>query len=175
MRDVIRKREIDQFPVVQIRRAMAQRGKTLEFSDEEVEELSDTEYGDRQIFALMALLFPVDLRNNFHIDHIFPRSRFSNARLRNAGVSDDQFENFRNCANRLGNLQLLDGDINTEKQAALPVRWLDECFSDPQERQAHCDRHYLGDVPEKIVDFEGFYRARRKRLRTLIAERVNIT
>ena len=175
LRDVIRKGEIDQFPVVPIRRAMAQRGKTLEFSDEEVEELSDTEYGDRQIFALMALLFPVDLRNNFHIDHIFPRSRFSNARLLNAGVSDDQFENFRNCANRLGNLQLLDGDINTEKQATLPAKWLDECFSDSHERHAHCERHYLGDVPERIIDFEEFYRARRKRLRALIAGRVNIT
>ena len=47
--------------------------------------LRDVEYGDKRMFALLSLLFPfVDLRNQFHVDHVFPISGFTSARLRSA-------------------------------------------------------------------------------------------
>ncbi len=174
LREVIREEENGQFPARRMRRIMAQRGKSLEFSSEEVEDLADMGYGDRRLFALLALCFPfVDLRNRFHIDHVFPTSRFTDARLRRAGVSDEQFGTSRDYANRLGNLQLLDGDINSEKRAKLPAQWLDEHFRDDQTRQHYCDQHYLVNVPREITDFEEFYEARRERLQERIAELVN--
>ena len=59
---------------------MARRGRQLVFDEEEIEDLADMRYGDRLTFALLSLLFPfVDLRNQFHLDHIFPAARFTTA------------------------------------------------------------------------------------------------
>ena len=64
---------------------MARRGRELEFNDEEVEDLADMRYGNRLTFALLSLLFPfVNLRDNFHVDHIFPAARLTDRRLKEA-------------------------------------------------------------------------------------------
>ena len=82
LREVLRNADGKQFPADEMRRVMALRGKSLDFSPEEVEDLADIRYGDSQLYALLTLLFPfVDPRNRFHIDHVFPASRFTQARL----------------------------------------------------------------------------------------------
>ena len=77
-----------QFPAMKMRQVMAQRGKNLVFSREEVEDLADMGISDPRTFSLLTLLFSfVDVHSHhFHIDHVFPKSRFTVARLRNAGV-----------------------------------------------------------------------------------------
>lgn len=175
LRDVLRNAPDNRFPAAEIYRVMAQRGKRLDFSAEEVEDLADMSISDRRIFPLLALLSPfIDLDSHqFHIDHIFPRSRFSQAQLRDAGVSDDRRDDFADCANRIANLQLLDGNTNTQKQVAMPAAWIAEHFADDQARQNYCDLYLLGVVPEKITGFMDFYEARRERLQERIAELVN--
>lgn len=170
LRDVIRKAEGSEFPAAELRQVMGQRGKSLDFSEEEIEDLADMGYSDRRVFPMLALVFPfVDLHNWFHTDHVFPISRFTDTRLTQACVSQDRCASFRDCANRLGNLQLLDGDINIiEKKAKLPTEWLAEHFQDSQARQGYCDRHQLGDVPKEVVDFMEFYEARRERIAELV-------
>ena len=87
LRRAIRENGIHTFPVARLREAMARRGRQLFFDDEEVEDLADMRYGDRLTFALLSLLVPfVDLRNQFHVDHIFPTSKFSDRRLKDACV-----------------------------------------------------------------------------------------
>ena len=96
LRRAIRENDTNSFPVARIRESMARRGRQLVFDDEEVEELVDMRYGDRLTFALLSLLFPfVDLRNQFHLDHIFPSSRFTDRRLKDAFVPDDKVTAFR--------------------------------------------------------------------------------
>ena len=175
LRDVIRNAPDNRFPVAEMCRVMAQRGKRLDFSSEEVEDLADMSISDRRIFPLLALLSPfIDLDNHqFHIDHIFPRSRFSQAQLRDAGVSDDQRDDFADCVNRIANLQLLDGITNMEKQAALPADWIAKHFKSDQARQQYRDRYLLGEIPEQITGFMDFYEARRERLQERITQLVN--
>ena len=176
LRDVLRTASNGHFPVVEMRRAMAQRGKSLEFSQEEVEDLADMGISDRRTFSLLTLLFPfVDVRSHhFHIDHVFPKSRFTVARLRNAGVDDDQIDNFIDCANHIANLQLLDGDINNEKRAKLPVDWMQRHFSDDVTRRQHyCDIYLLGEIPQDVTGFMSFYEARRERMQERVADLVN--
>ena len=175
LRDVLCNSDNGHFPVAEIRVAMAQRGKSLEFSQEEIEDLADMGISDRRIFPLLALLSPfIDVqRHHFHIDHVFPKSRFSRAQLSKAKVSDEHMDAFADCANRIANLQLLDGDINLEKRAKLPAYWMQKHFADEQARQHYCDLHDLGEVPEKINDFATFYEARRERLQERIDELVN--
>lgn len=170
LRDTIRASGNGHFPAEAMRTTMAHRGKSLDFTLEEVEDLSDIRYGDNRLFALLTLLFPhVDCRNKFHIDHVYPRSRFTPTRLKAADVPEEAIGKFRDCVDGLANLQLLDGQVNSEKRAKLPADWLEEHFPDPQSRRHYCDLHGLGDVPNSIKDFLDFYDQRREILQARIA------
>lgn len=167
-RETMQRENIDHFPAEEMRRIMS-RGGSLNFGPEETEELADMKFDDQRLFTLLALLFPfVDLRNQFHVDHIFPYGLFSSNRLREAGLAEEDIKTFRDHGNRLGNLQLLIGNINNEKRMQLPAEWLAKHFSTQEERQRYCDNHLLGIVPDSIVGFEKFYQERRERLRERI-------
>ncbi len=166
LRRVISEHGSDTFPIAQIHEAMARRGRQLTFNDEEIEDLADMRYSDRLTFAALSMLFPfVDLRNLFHLDHIFPAARFTERRLRDAGVPDDKVEAFMECKDRLGNLQLLQGAMNTEKNAKMPAEWLSETYPDDSSRNGYAESHLLGRVPDTITEFDTFYDARRERLK----------
>ncbi len=165
LREVINVHGAEAFPVDELESRMAQRGKSLRFEREEVEDLVDSAYGDRRTFPLLTLLFPhVDLRNHFHVDHVFPRGRFSASRLAKAGVPADQIEWYGEHVDRLANLQLLEGPINVAKKDKLPAEWLTEVYPDTEARRAHCDRHLLGEIGTEVTTFPAFYASRRERL-----------
>ena len=167
IRSVIGENGDDSFPASSIQEEMTRRGRSLIFEDEEIEDLVDMEFNGRLTFALLSLLFPfVDLHNQFHVDHVFPRSRFTEARLRSAGVPDDEIGSFRSSGNRLANLQLLQGAQNYEKSDRMPADWLDQTYpGDPAGRRQYENIHLLGDVPEEMTEFRVFYDARRTRLK----------
>ena len=174
LRGVIRNSDGSEFPAGELRRVMAQRGKTLDFVEEEIEDLADMRLGDRRIFPMLTTLFPhLESRDGSDIDHVFPKSRFTPNRLKTACIADEHIESFRDRCDRLANLQLLDRSVNNEKRATLPADWLDVHCPDSQGRQNYCDRHLLGDVPREIRDFMDYYDARRERLRNRIAGLVN--
>jgi hypothetical protein len=171
IRETIQTSAGDGFPVDQLRDVMARRSKSLTFEPAEVEDLLHMEYGDKRLFVLLSLLFPfVDLRNQFHIDHVFPGSRFTRAQLRKAGVSEDSLDTLGRHANELPNLQLLEGAVNNEKRAMMPVTWLAKHHADPATRQHYRDKYLLGDLPEAVTGFEAFYANRQNLLRTRLTE-----
>lgn len=172
LRKAIKEDHSNGFPISRIERDMARQGKSLVFEDEEINDLVDMRYGDRRLFALLSLLFDfVDLRNSFHIDHIFPRSSFTERKLEQAGVTGDTME-IIGLRDGLANLQLLEGRENVEdKRAKMPAEWLAVKYHDDlKSRQDYKDRHMLGDVPDSVVGFRDFYEARRARLRERIEE-----
>ena len=174
LRDVIRGSDITKFPAAELRHVMTRRAKTLEFSEEEIEDLADMRINDRRIFPLLAMLFPhVESRDGSDIDHVFPKSRFTLARLREANVDENDIDEFRDNCERLANLQLLDRAINNEKRAAMPADWLDEHRPGAEQRRAYCDLHLLGDVPREMSEFLTFYERRREALRDRIAQLIN--
>ena len=154
---------------------MAQRGKSLEFSPEEVEDLADMGLNDRRAFALLSLLSQfIDVQHHhFHIDHVFPKSRFSRSSLREAGIDEERIEVLIDCCNRIGNLQLLEGAINIEKQATLPAEWIEKHYPNQDERRHYCDLYLLVEVPRDLSGFLDFYEARREGLQLRVAELVN--
>ena len=175
LREVIRTSDGSEFPAAELRRVMAQRGKTLDFVEEEIEDLADMRLGDRRMFPLLTMLFPhLESRDGSDIDHVFPKSRFTPNRLSFAGVEIDQVDAVRDRCDRLANLQLLDRSVNNEKRASLPADWLDVHCPDDLTRQNYSDRHLLGEVPRRINDFADYYSTRREQLRDRIAQLVNI-
>ena len=162
LRSVIDTHGSEAFPSANLEAAMRARGKSLTFEEEEFEDLVESK--DRT-FTLLALLYPfVDLQSSrFHIDHIFPKSRFSSRRLRLAGVAEDDVSVFQDRADRLPNLQLLVGEANESKSDTLPQQWMVATF-DAQAATEYAKRHDLGEVPAVMKGFNAFYEARRDRL-----------
>ena len=171
LRRVIAENDSSIFPSAKIREDMARRGKSLTFENEEIEDLCDMQYGDGITFALLSLIFRfVDLSNQFHVDHIFPKSRFTEKKLNSAGIQGGQINDFIQKKERLANLQLLDGAVNNEKRASLPAAWLSKASLDVETRREYQARHMLGDVPQTLTGFGDFYAARRERLKLRIGE-----
>jgi hypothetical protein len=165
LRSTLKERGSTHFPADEIEATMRSRGKSLRFEPEELEDLADLPYSDRRTFALLSLIFPfLDLRHEFHVDHVFPKSRFTDARLRKEGVSREERADWIDQSDRLANLQLLSGQLNVEKSARLPQEWLAEAHRDGDSLRNYLDQHALGDVPASILEFPRFYRERRSRL-----------
>ena len=114
----------------------------------------------------MSLLFPfAALRNQFHIDHVFPVSRFTRSKLRKAGIVEENIDPYLDKVNQLPNLQLLEGAANNEKRAVMPSDWLDNLYSDAVSRRHYEDKHDLGEVPATLDGFDEFFESRRTKLR----------
>ena len=167
LRSVIKEHGGEVFPSAKLEAAMRARGKSLTFEEEEYQDL--VESTDRT-FTLLALLHPVvDLRTvKFHIDHIFPKSRFSSKRLRKGDVSEDDIPGLQDRADRLPNLQLLVGEKNESKSDKLPKQWMVETFG--AKATEYAKRHDLGEIPADMTGFNAFYEARRDRLLAKLRE-----
>lgn len=141
------------FPVEQIESRMAARGKSLTFSREEIDDLLDLGFGSGRLFPVMAVLFPhVDTRNLHHVDHVFPRSKMTRARLESGGLSQPDAEEVVRRRDLLPNLQLLEGAVNVSKNAAMPAAWVAATYTGDG-YGAYLDRHLVPPLPE---DFSGF-------------------
>lgn len=171
LRQTIRDNYANGFPSTSIGEAMKQRGKSLTFDEEEIDALTDLKYGDKLSFSLLSLVFKhLDLNNHFHVDHIFPRSRFTKNRLVKQGFSEDEIADLKQMVDSLPNLQLLSGLKNQEKSTRLPVEWLKTSFSSEEERGEYVNLHLLGDVPSDLFGFREFHKARREKLKDKIRE-----
>ena len=165
LRDVLKKNSDGTFPAKALKKMMAKRGKQLTFTNDELYELLDMNYRDKRAVLLLSILFPhVDLSNQFHIDHVFPSSRFRPSKLKHAGFSDAEQDEMRDWVDTISNLQFLDGQLNQEKNATLPKEWLKKNFDSRKDRSYFCNLHSLGDLPSDIDGFKDFANARYLRL-----------
>src|SRR4051794_36408981 len=90
------------FPAEAIESEMAKRGKSLAFDGDLLDELVDTPYKHKRTFALLTLLYDwVDTRNDFHVDHVFPRSVATRAKLRSHGVAEADLDEIADKIERL--------------------------------------------------------------------------
>lgn len=170
LREVIRN-DSEKFPDEELEREMRVRGKSLTFTNEEVEELADMKYGSRDLFGLLTLLFPfIDTRNQFHIDHIFPSAVFHARKLKQLGFSEDEVARLQDSKDRLPNLQLLQGPDNQSKNDQMPAKWIAETYKKEEDRKDYISRHMLDGVMTDLSGFEAFFKTRRRHL----LERVKI-
>lgn len=169
LREVIRSDDSGKFPVDAMEHEMRVRGKSLTFTDEEVQDLADRRYGSRDLFGLLTLLFPfIDTRNQFHIDHVFPRVVFHANKLKALGLSAEEGARLQELKECLPNLQLLQGSDNQSKSGLMPALWIAETYKKEEDRKDYISRHLLDGVMTDLKGFEAFYEARRK----LLLERI---
>jgi hypothetical protein len=161
------------FPITQLEDAMRRLGKATTVSPGEVVDLLATSYTQKRCFPLLATMFPnVDTRNVFHIDHVFPQATFTRKALIEAGIAPERIETVRDRRHRLANLQLLEGPVNVEKQAAMPRDWAKQKFGDGY--ADYLARHDLPDLPEGLAGFDDFYLSRKRLLARRLAELLEV-
>jgi hypothetical protein len=161
LRVVIREKAVGGFPATELSSAMAEVGKPLTFSDTEIETLLGASYGASETFALLSLLYPTGATaGRHHVDHIYPRSWCTKAKVTKAGLPEELTWQ----VDELPNLQLLTPTENISKGSRAPAQWLTEAFPDEVARGAIVALHGLGNVTDDLQDFSAFVDARRSAL-----------
>jgi hypothetical protein len=135
------------------------------FSESEIENLLATNYSTKYSYLILALLYPDrDWKDkNYHEDHVFPKSEFSNAKLKARGYDDAKITEYQKWFNCVLNLELLTDKENLEKNAEDFGVWFstrDENFK---------ARHSIPTLAS--YDFESFPRFVEKR-RKILAEKL---
>lgn len=160
------------FPLEEIVQHFKGTPKSIIFSDDDIENLLFSKYGVAHTFAVLSLLYPtIDFRNRFHMDHIHPRSRFTAAKLREANIHEEDQAFYIENYDYTGNLQLLEGLPNEEKSNKNFVDWLDEVYSNAQDRADYMNRHYIPqDISLAFSNFKEFINERNKLIKAKLRE-----
>lgn len=134
LRKCIQKDPSKGYPLADIEVELARLGKPLRFTAEELNSLLDAEYGARDTFSLLAMLYPA-LSGQFtlHMDHMFPKSGFTKRALVAAGLDDGACATALDHFNRLPNLQLLEGTINGNKLTTPFDEWTKPMRTNPDQ------------------------------------------
>ena len=135
--------------------------KSLEFTEDDLINLLDYEYGQPYTYSVLAFLYPTfDFRQRFHQDHIYPKSLLKKKILRDSGLSNEDVEFCEAKINSLANLQLLEGIVNQEKSKKHPEEWLQSMCRTEQELSDYRARHLLPDMKLEIQNLPEFIRKR---------------
>ncbi|MGN8505163.1 ancestral polypeptide [Helicobacter pylori] len=120
------------------------------------------QYGNSQVFPILQILYP-NLKyktTTFHIDHIYPRSKFNE---KNKKLNQD----FYGWRDYLFNLQLLEGQENSTKKDKDPEVWLKEEDKDNQQAiEEYKKRNYID--PTLKLEWENIKEFRETREKAII-------
>jgi uncharacterized protein with ParB-like and HNH nuclease domain len=135
----------------------------LTISLDDIERMIDLQYGSPAILPVLQILYPnLDFKNStFHIDHIYPKSRFNS---NNNLLSEDS----QGKANFLFNLQLLQGDENNSKRAKDPEVWIGEDFNEVSKQKEYKKRNYINE--DLILRWENISELESQRNVALVTE-----
>ena len=154
VREIIKNDSSGEFPIESIINRFKGTNRTLVFTKEDISNLLCTKYGNGDTLVILSILYPwADLRNNFHIDHIFPKSLFTRKRLERKGIKGEEINKYIEKYNYIGNLQLLEAIPNIEKNNKEFDIWLNETIN-IEAMDDYKTKHY---IPKNIkLDFSNF-------------------
>lgn len=114
-----------------------------------------------RVFPVLQILYPnLNYKTTtFHIDHIYPKSKF---KKKNKKLDKD----FYDCGNHLYNLQLLEGQKNSAKKDKDPEVWLKEEYQNEQAIEEYKKRNYID--PTLKLEWENIKEFRKKREEAII-------
>jgi hypothetical protein len=135
----------------------------LYITEDDIERMIDLQYGSPAVLPVLQILYPnLDYKNStFHIDHIYPKSKFN---LKNEELSNDYMWK----ANNLFNLQLLQGDENNSKRAKDPEIWINEEFADNSKQTEYKRRNYINE--ELILTWNNIFILEEQRNQAIVSE-----
>ena len=157
--------DLSAYSVENIKQAMADKDKSLVFNEEDVKSLCDLRYGkDNEIKALLLLVFPDSRLMETHIDHIYPKSIFTTAKMKRLNIQNDGTNKLQVLANTVANLQLIPGSVNSDKKATQPAAWLNNYFQDESSKRMYMSSQLIDDLSTDLNQFESFCISRREKI-----------
>lgn len=157
--------DLSAYSVENIKLAMADKDKSLVFNEEDVKSLCDLRYGkDNEIKALLLLVFPDSRLMETHIDHIYPKSIFTTAKMKRLNIQNDGTNKLQVLANTVANLQLIPGSVNIDKKATQPAAWLNSFFVDDSSKRMYMSSQLIDDLSTDLNQFESFCISRREKI-----------
>ncbi|PJE45021.1 MAG: hypothetical protein CUR32_01345 [Flavobacterium sp.] len=168
---------LGRFPLEEIIDYYRGKRKTISFSDDDIENILEMEYGSARTYCALTLLYP-SLNYNFryHQDHIHPKSFFNKRKLNQLGITDEALKDeFIVRYNKLANLQLLQSNSNIEKSDKPFKNWLTEMYNNPNDINTFLiQNHIKSDTSLEFEDFINFYTERRNNLKLKLQEVLNV-
>ena len=162
------------FPVAAIEQTMGEVGKSLAFDEAAVEGLLRVRYRDRNCFPLLSLIYPSGNTLLRHVDHVYPQTAFTRAKLTKLGLATEQVEWMLAAAQEIPNLQLLTPGDNESKGGRFPEPWLASAYPDDGPRAAVAAFHHFGEVGDSLAGFAEFFEQRRELLAAVIRKRLGV-
>ncbi|WP_187895350.1 DUF262 domain-containing protein [Helicobacter pylori] len=130
----------------------------LKITNDMIEEMVSYKYSD-QVFPILQILYPhLNYKTTtFHIDHIYPKSKFNKLN-----------QDFYGWKDYLFNLQLLEGAENIAKKDKDPEVWLKEEYKNEQAIEEYKKRNYID--PTLKLEWENIKEFREKREEAIITK-----
>lgn len=167
IREILRKNGEAQFPIEEIATRFKVTNKSIYFSEEEIEEfLLKLKYGKKDTLSTLMLLYPsLDFGNKFHVDHMYPKSKFKRPYLKKQGIAEEKIQEYLDSVNDIANLQLLAAQLNEEKLATDFAVWFKRhCVSENDQYQ-YRKINYLPELDYTYENFPIFIQERKQLLK----------
>lgn len=159
------------FPLDKIAQRFRGGNRSLVFNSDEIDDLLYTKYGQGNLLVIMSILYPwADLKNHFHIDHMYPKSLFTKTKLKSFGVRAEDMDEYIDDVNYIGNLQLLEGIPNIEKKDKPFDQWLSETYKNKAALASYKQRQFIPDIEPTFANFLDFLEAREALIRERLVE-----
>lgn len=166
IRAIIEENGTKEFPIDEIINKLKGTSKTIVFTNDDIENLLEYQYGKGETLTVLMLLYPsLDFNNKFHIDHIYPKSVFTKKSLIKKGVAEDKVQTYIDHVNDLSNLQLLAAIPNIEKQNQDFADWFANTHKTDSDKIQYRTIHYIPDMEYSYANFELFLSERRKNIK----------
>lgn len=155
-----------EFPLNDIIEFYRGTNKSIIYNEDDINTLVEMEYGHKFSFAALALIYPeLNLNHTFHMDHIHPKKYFSETKLKKRGLNDADIKFFMASFNKLGNIQLLEGNANKQKSGTELKIWINDNFKTANSLEAYKMIHMLPEnISFEFDNFKQFYNERKKLL-----------
>ena len=169
MRDLINENS-GRFPLKETIEYYKGKRKSISFSSDEIANLLDLQYGNPKTYCALTLIYPaLNYSFRYHQDHIHPKSKFSKRAMKDAGISEDKFDQYNTHQNSIANLQLLEATSNAEKGDTPFKEWLNFLHPEKSARDRYLQQHHVDPAQSlEFVDFVDFVNARRKVVKGLL-------
>ena len=166
IRTILQKNGDEEFPIDEIIEKLRGTSKSMLFTEDDVDHLLDLQYGKAETYSALMLVYPsLDFNNKFHMDHIYPKSKFKKNILLKKKVPEVDLSWYMEHVNDISNLQLLEAMPNIEKQNADFEEWYTDEYPTEKDKIQYRKIHYIPDMEYTFVDFPEFVEQRRELLR----------
>ncbi len=166
LRDIIHDNGSKVFPIDEIINKLRGTSKSIIFTDDDIENLLEHQYGKAETLTILMLLYPsLDFNNKFHIDHMYPKSIFTRKLLIKKGIDENKTQDYIDHVNDLSNLQLLAAIPNIEKQNQDFADWFVTTYKTDADKIQYRTIHYLPEMEYTYTNFELFLSERRRKIK----------